>query len=102
MMHAIQSPARSTVRPMPRKANGTGRSALNPMADLVELSDEELRDLGTEMARLVAAADADFARVRRLLADWARTVRIRRHPDFARNAAAFAAAMRLEEDRTAS
>jgi hypothetical protein len=102
MTHTIQSPARITVGSMPRQTNGTGRSALNPLADLVELSDEELRDLGAEMARLVDAEDADFARVRRLLADWARTVRIRRHPDFARNAAAFAAAMRLEEDHTAS
>jgi hypothetical protein len=67
----------------------TPPSSVNPLADLVDLSEAELRDLGSSLQRLLARDPVDFAAVRRLLADWALTVRLRRHPDFAQNAAAF-------------
>jgi hypothetical protein len=68
----------------------------NPLANLVDLSDAELRDLGSGLRRLLDARPVDFAQVRRLLADWALTVHIRRHPDFADNAAAFEEALAAE------
>jgi len=68
---------------------GMHPAAINPLADLVDLNDAELVDLGDQLHRLVNADPVDFAAVRRLLADWALTVRLRRHPDFAENAAAF-------------
>ena len=61
------------------------------LADVVGLADGELREFSVALAGLLAADDVDGAR--RLIADWALTVRIRNHPDYASNAAAFAVAM---------
>ena len=71
-------------------------AAVNPLADAVDLTDAELVDLGAGLQRLLAADPVDFAAVRRLLADWALTVRLRRHPGFAENAAAFDEALEAE------
>ena len=74
----------------------TRPSTVNPLADLVDLSDAELRDLGRGLRTLLDHDPVDFDAVRRLLADWALTVRLRRHPDFAENAAAFEEALTAE------
>ena len=71
-------------------------AAVNPLADVVDLSDAELRDLGEGLQGLLDADPVDFAAVRRLLADWALTVRLRRHPEFAENAATYDAALEAE------
>lgn len=71
-------------------------AAVNPLAEVVDLSDAELRDLGEGLHHLLEADPVDFAAVRRLLADWALTARLRRHPQFAENAAAFAEAIESE------
>lgn len=73
------------------------RTAVNPLADAVDMTDAELRDLGEALHELLEADPTDFSAVRRLLADWALTVRLRRHPDFAENAAAFREALESDE-----
>jgi hypothetical protein len=71
-------------------------ATVNPLADLIDLTDAELRDLSDHLHGLLGADPVDYAAVRRLLADWALTVRLRRHPDFAENASGFAEAMASE------
>lgn len=69
------------------------RQGTNPLADLVGLTDEELCTMGAEIADVVTDAPADAAALRHLVAEWALTVRLRSHPDFATNAAAFTSVM---------
>lgn len=71
----------------------TTRVTHNPLADLVDLTDEELRALSRNLQSLIDTEPTDFDAVRRMLADWALTVRIRSHPDFGANAAAFSSAV---------
>jgi hypothetical protein len=93
---------RSTVALMTGHTASTARAPRNPLADLVGLTDEELGGLGRQLHSLLDTEPADFDAMRRLLADWALTVRIRSHPDFGANAAAFSSALdRRTEDANA-
>lgn len=65
------------------------------LADIVGLTDGELRDFSSNLGDLIVAED--FGAARRLIADWALTIRIRNHPDYAANASAFAAAVDQED-----
>ena len=69
-------------------------STANPLADLVGLTDEELVAVSSGLTDRLANGDHDGAR--RLLADWALTVRIRAHPDFSSNAGAYREAIAAE------
>lgn len=89
---------RSTVALMTGHAATPTRATRNPLADLVGLTDDELQGLGTQLHSLVDSETADFDSARRLLADWALTVRIRSHPDFGANAAAFSSALDRKAD----
>jgi hypothetical protein len=89
---------RSTVPVMTGHASTPTRATRNPLADLVGLTDDELRGLGTQLHTLVDSESADFDAARRLLADWALTVRIRSHPDFSANAAAFSSVLGRTSD----
>jgi hypothetical protein len=94
-----QTMDRSTVALMTgHTATTPTRAPRNPLADLVGLTDKELRGLTTQLSSLGESEPADFDGMRRILADWALTVRIRSHPDFGANAAAFSSALERRAD----
>jgi hypothetical protein len=59
----------------------------DPLTELATLTDDEVRDLVTRLTRLAEVDAVDS--IRSLLAEWAVTVRIRSHPDYRKNVAAF-------------
>jgi hypothetical protein len=91
-----QSDFDGTVALMTESFTPAPRTAPNPLVDLVGLTDGEVRSMGTDIAALMESDPVDTDAIRRLIADWALTVRIRNHPEFATNAAAFGEAMARE------